>query len=55
VYLKLYSFGKETQRPKILHRMTASILRLQSALNFFQRNYYQSSYCAASGITIYKV
>jgi hypothetical protein len=35
VYLNLCIFGKQTARQKILHQMTASILLLQSALNFF--------------------
>jgi hypothetical protein len=32
VYLNLYIFGQQTERQKILHRMMASIPRLQSAL-----------------------
>ena len=35
VYLNLYIFGQQTGRQKILHRMIASIPRLQSSLTFF--------------------
>jgi hypothetical protein len=33
-YLNFYAFGQKTDRQKSLHRMTASIPSLQSALNF---------------------
>jgi hypothetical protein len=35
VYLNLHIFGEQTGRQKILNRMIANILWLQSTLNFF--------------------
>jgi hypothetical protein len=51
VYLNLWIFGKETGRQKILHRLIASNIWLQSALYFFLNR----SYVWSSPLCLYKL
>ena len=44
VYLNLYIFGQQTGREKILHWMIASILWLQSGLNFFWMEFWSAKF-----------
>jgi hypothetical protein len=48
VYLNIYIFGQQTGRQKTLHRMIASIPRLQSALNLLLNTILISLYIVTS-------